>query len=214
MSKKKIATLVCGLTLIGALGVGATLAYFTDSATVSNVFTMGNVNAGLFETGIEDDEEVITEKGLVFEDVLPGSDLAKDPTVRIEEGSANCYIRVKYELVAESEEFKGSLGILKEQLDDQIVADNAKWYYNVNDGYFYYSDIMSAGNTATLFDTVTIPSVWGNESANQKFYMNIYAEAIQSDHLADGIIVSSNNKITGWDLGTITIESYNPPTQP
>ena len=40
MNKKKLLTMVLALVLIGAVGVGATLAYFTDNDSATNVVTM------------------------------------------------------------------------------------------------------------------------------------------------------------------------------
>ena len=49
MNKKKLFTMVLALVLIGAVGVGATLAYFTDNDSATNVVTMGHVNIELTE---------------------------------------------------------------------------------------------------------------------------------------------------------------------
>ena len=56
MSKKKILTIALILCLIAIMAMG-TLAYFTDSDTADNVFTVGNVKIELTETEWNPDAE-------------------------------------------------------------------------------------------------------------------------------------------------------------
>ena len=44
MKKKSIITMVAALAFVGAIGVGSTLAYFTDNDAATNVVTMGHVD--------------------------------------------------------------------------------------------------------------------------------------------------------------------------
>lgn len=49
MDKKKMITMLVALTLVATVGIGATLAYFTDKDAVTNVITMGKVDVSLEE---------------------------------------------------------------------------------------------------------------------------------------------------------------------
>lgn len=80
--KKKIAVAV-SLLLVLALSVGGTIAWLTDSETVTNTFTIGNVDITLGET---------TGPNYKF---VPGKTLAKDPKVTVIAGSEKCYVFVK-----------------------------------------------------------------------------------------------------------------------
>ena len=82
--KKKIAVAV-SLLLVLALSVGGTIAWLTDSAAVTNTFTIGNVDITLGET---------TGPNYKF---VPGKAIAKDPKVTVVADSEACYVFVKVE---------------------------------------------------------------------------------------------------------------------
>lgn len=201
MNKKKVITMLASIALVAVVGVGATLAYFTDSETVSNVVTMGHVDITLYETDAADngDEAVITEEGLTFENVMPGDVLAKDPSVKLNDGSSNAYIRVKLEIVP-AEDATLTEDDLQE-LSEAICADaeeSGDWYYNAQEGYFYYKDIMTVESApAVLFDTVTIPTGWGNNTADQSFAIEVKAEAIQADNF-EPVYDEQTQLVTSW----------------
>lgn len=50
MNKRKLLTLAMSLSMVAILAVGATIAYFTDTDTVTNTFTVGNVSIELIES--------------------------------------------------------------------------------------------------------------------------------------------------------------------
>lgn len=188
MNKKKVITMLASIALVAVVGVGATLAYFTDSENVSNVVTMGHVDITLYETdavaGGNADEVLITEEGLTFENVMPGDVLAKDPSVKLNDGSSDAYIRVKLAVVPAEDATLTEEDL--QELAEAIQTDaeeSGDWYYNAQEGYFYYKDILTAESApAVLFDTVTIPTAWGNNTADQTFTIEVKAEAIQADN--------------------------------
>ena len=66
MKNKKLLTTLGAVALLGAIGVGSTLAYLTDTTgTVTNTFTVGNVT-------FDDDNEV--GSGLRESDVIRDKD--------------------------------------------------------------------------------------------------------------------------------------------
>ncbi len=107
MNKKKVLALVTSVGLIGAIGVGATLAYFTDNDTAGNVVTMGHVDIGLTESVTEAFEEEFGEdnvtvaedgKGITYNQVVPGDFISKIADVDVKEDSQPAYLRMKMEV--------------------------------------------------------------------------------------------------------------------
>ena len=92
MKKKNLFTMVGSLALVGAIGVGATLAYLSDTdGELTNTFTVGE---GL---DIVLDEKVYnesgrTEEGNNYNDVMPGVDYFKDPTVTLVNSETEQYV--------------------------------------------------------------------------------------------------------------------------
>lgn len=201
MKKKTILSLAIALVLIGALGIGSTFAYFTDTEEVSNVITMGKVDITLTEQNDGEPEDV-TITGMTFDDILPGDNLKKDPQVNLADDSKDAYVAVSISVKPEeSDEAEDELFLtdLKE-LYDAIVegmteGDDAKWILNSDnkpsftvaegeeDNYIYYKEKLTQDNpVAVLFKEVDIPTAWGNECEGRKFYIEITAVAIQADN--------------------------------
>lgn len=99
-SRKKYTLFAAAALAVGTLGIGATMAYFTDSAEVTNVFTMGDLDIGLKETDWDPTGPEGDGKNL-----YPGYTVYKNPTVKNltsdENGSEPCYMRMKISLLDE-----------------------------------------------------------------------------------------------------------------
>lgn len=90
--KKKI-TLVVALALVLVVGVFGTLAWLTDTTqTVTNTFTVGNVDITLAETGASTDNSGNQAKSFKM---VPGVEIDKDPKVTVVDGSEDCWLFVK-----------------------------------------------------------------------------------------------------------------------
>ena len=89
MSKKKIISL-CLVVCLLATAIGGTLAYFTDTDSEKNTFTVGNVDIDLTETNKINGEEVT---GNAFENLMPGTEITKTPVVTNNSSEA-AYVRV------------------------------------------------------------------------------------------------------------------------
>lgn len=199
MKREKVITMISMAALVGAVGVGGTLAYFTDSKEVSNIVTMGYVDISLYETDSKEGAVVITEEGLTFDRVMPGDVLRKDPSVKLNEGSADAYIRVKVNIVPAKDASltKEELAELSASIQKDVEAGGS-WYYNPQGGYYYYREVMTEESApAVLFDTVTIPAAWGNNTANQSFTIEVEAEAIQADNF-EPVVDEQSKLVTGW----------------
>ena len=57
MNKKRVTALAVSLSLVAVIGIGATLAYFTDQTDTQNVINMGHVDIDLVEHEITQDED-------------------------------------------------------------------------------------------------------------------------------------------------------------
>ena len=222
MNKKKVLAMVTALALVAVVGIGATLAYFTDKADIQNVITMGHVDINLTENKVEKDadgeyvpvgETELTEEGLTFEDVVPGQTVPKNPTITVEEDSENCYVRAT--VTVESQDIdKDVLDLLTKKLTDQILSTaGSNWTYNGKDGYFYYGSELKAAEKAVLFETVTIPGEWDNAVADKSFSIKIAAEAVQSKYV-DDVLVKDGEKVSGWNLTAEDIQEYEAKEEP
>ena len=181
MKKKKILTMVAAVALVAVIGVGATLAYFTDKDSKTNVVTMGKVDIDLEEPVFsENPDDTIT-------DVKPNQNIVKDPKITVTEGSLDAYVRAKIEFD----------GLNDQQIKDilpLINIDKTKWFLST-DGYYYYKDKMASGESVYLFQNVKIPENWGNEVSGLTFKINVFAEAIQADSFEPDL---EGGLITGW----------------
>lgn len=215
MNKKSLITMLVALCLVGAVGVGATLAYFTDQDSKNNTVVMGAVDITLNEStngrvGTEGTWKE-DETGLEFANVVPGEVVSKSVNVQVDENSQECYIRVKAEFKWNNAETADATlpRVSVAAISDYKTTD---WFYNSDDQYFYYKGVCDAGDTYYLFDRITVPAEWDNDVANQGFDIVLSAEAIQAKYLADGMIVKGDNDmIVSWNLGNNQIKEYNAP---
>ncbi len=200
MKKKQLGLLVLSLATIAVIGVGSTLAYFTDTSVENNVIVMGKVDIDLEEPQFDEENPDKTIEG-----VLPNQVIVKDPTITIVDGSADCYIRTKIEMNDVLNETQ------KAELLAELNIDTNSWYM-AEDGYYYYNQILSTKEDGlkkvVFFDKVTIPEHWGNETVGLEIHLEVSAEAIQSEHF---VPQTEDDMITGWFNSkgeAITAETY------
>lgn len=193
MNKKKLIPLLSAVALVAVIGVGSTLAYFTDNDAANNVVTMGHVNIELDEPEFSAENENNTIKN-----VVPNQTITKDPTITVVAGSESCYLRAKIEITELNDEQVADLLENTNIGEDWVLAE---------DGYYYYQNSVSKSNedqTVDLFDTIVIPAEWGNEVADMTFEINVTAEAIQADNFTPE--TDEAGVINGWN--DITAETY------
>lgn len=216
MNKKKLITALASVTLVAAIGIGATLAYFTDSEGVGNILTMGKVDISLTEESA--DGTPLEEGGLLFEDLVPGDVVEKIPTISLNSGSSDAYIRVRLTFDM-SEEFRKA-NMDADSLYTLLDINTEDWARvettESNDSgtafpvvYYYYQTPLSLeGNSSVdFFSSVSIPKEWGNALADGTFSIHMRAEAIQADNIVEDLILD-NGRIVGWP--DATIEKYLP----
>lgn len=209
MRKRALVTALCAVALIGVVGVGATLAYFTDSENATNVVTMGKVDISLTEPtfGAENPENHIS-------DVVPGQIITKDPTITVAEDSQPAYLRAKIEFKqgeqVMDEKLASELEALLKDSDGNLLTASTMWLKG-DDGYYYYQEAVDPGDSILLFNSVTIPETWENDVRNMEFDIVISAEAIQAENFDP---YNSEGQITAWTYTNgdpITAETYVAP---
>lgn len=97
-SKHKALLLSMCAVLLAAVSFFGTLAYLTDKDTVTNTFTVGSVGLKLDEAEVNPDGTYKTDHDKRVQQnayhLLPGHTYCKDPTVTVEAGSEDAYVRM------------------------------------------------------------------------------------------------------------------------
>ena len=152
-AKKILSLLLCAVLLVGASVMG-TLAYLTSQDDVVNTFTVGKVEIYLDETDT-DESKTNPEEGVTGRDkaneyhLMPGQEYVKDPIVTVKAGSDECFIFVR--VVNEIAEIEAD--------GETTIANQMKANWTLVDGetnVYYYKDVLSAGDTAKVFDKFVI----------------------------------------------------------
>ncbi len=107
MKKKSFIMLLCAIVVMTSVAFG-TIAYLTDRESVTNKFTMGNVDITVDEEVVDPnpdpdpdpdhpDPPERTEEGNEYE-IEPGGEYKKDPTMTVKAGSKEAYVRMMVEI--------------------------------------------------------------------------------------------------------------------
>lgn len=196
MNKKKLLTAAVSTALVAVVGIGATLAYFTDTDEVSNVVTMGHVDIALSE----EETGNIPGEGLTFDNVMPGDVLDKTPQILLYADSQDAYVRMKMDIeITGGIITEADIEELRQGLTEDITGTDTGWYLGA-DGYYYYNEALSADEKVTFFDKVRIPTDWKNNTADGSFTIKLTAEAIQAANVTPETVEPAEGitMITGW----------------
>lgn len=199
--KKKILALCLCVALAATAIVGASLAYFTDTKTATNTFTMGDVKIKLDETNVNDPEgDRVTSNEY---NVYPGAVVTKDPIVH-NVGKNGAYIRATVNVsnwmnlvtayypdfkgTFPNDDYKAALNLLVGNLGEgwSVVGVEAGDVFTIGqfDAKFIlkYDGVLAAGaDTTAMFQTVTIPAGIDNANADSFDEVKVVAQAIQAD---------------------------------
>lgn len=199
--KKKLTLVVTCVVLVAAMVIGGTLAYFTDTKTAENTFTMGNVKITLDETDVKNPQgDRVTSNEY---DVYPGQTVTKDPIVH-NTGKNGAYIRATVNvynwmnLVAAyypdfketfpNDGYKAALNLLVGELGEgwsvvDVVAGDTFTIGQFDAKFVLKYDGVLAANadTTAMFQTVTIPTGIDNANASSFQSVKVVAQAIQAD---------------------------------
>lgn len=201
MTKKKIVSLCLAAVLVVMAIAGATVAYFTDTKTAENTFTMGNVQIKLDETNVNDPEGARVTSNEY--NVYPGAVVTKDPIVH-NTGKNGAYIRATVNIsdwmnlvgayypdfkeTFPNDGYKAALNLLVGTLGEgwSVVGVEAGDVFTIGqfDAKFIlkYDGVLAAGaDTTAMFQTVTIPAGIDNANADSFDEVKVVAQAIQAD---------------------------------
>lgn len=94
---RKIMLALFSAMLLVCVTIGATVAYLTDTKTVTNTFTVGNVAITLDEKDTDNSTSGAERDTANKYHILPGQKYEKDPIVHVTANSEDSYIFVKVE---------------------------------------------------------------------------------------------------------------------
>ena len=201
MTKKRFVAILLCVTLVALAAIGATFAYLTDTKTVNNTFTMGNVAIKLDETNVNDPTgDRVTSNAY---SVYPGAVVTKDTIVH-NTGKNAAYIRATvnvsnwmnlcaayypdFKYTFGQEGYKAALNLLVGELGEgwSVVGVTAGDTFTIGqfDAKFilkYDGKLAAGADTTAMFQTVTIPA--GIDNANTESFsgVKVVAQAIQAD---------------------------------
>ena len=202
-----VALIIC---MVAIIGIGS-LAFFQASKSLTNNFAVAGVDPNdpsatidpnaLFSIKLEETEfrdGGKTETGNTYTDILPGTNLKKDPTVT-NTGMYDAWVRVKV-TVTDAADWKAACA--KHGITDLATIfkeyDATKWDREIaEDVYdqttdtltytYYYKEKVAPNGTAKLFDSVTIPKQFDIQdmASLATFQLKIVGEAIQADNTGE-----------------------------
>lgn len=201
MKKKSILMAAIAVMLVAVLVVGGTLAYFTDTKSATNTFTMGNVAITLDETDVNN-PEARTANGNTY-NVYPGQTVKKDPIVH-NTGKNAAYIRATvnvsnwmnlvsayypdFKETYPNDGYKAALNLLVGELGEgwSVVGVEAGDTFTIGqfDAKFilkYDGKLAANESTTAMFQNVIVPAGLDNANASSFSSVKVIAQAIQAD---------------------------------
>lgn len=161
--KRIVMSVICGL-LVAAVALGGTLAYLTDSESITNTFTVGTGYVGsdaftLDETQIVDGKlpteptDSRTENNQTYSGLLPGTQFAKDPTFHLGKNQDGTHVIESY-IIAKLDKFDAAKaeGYKFFKADGETEGLNNRWVKVAElnpeaelnktklDGYYLYTE--------------------------------------------------------------------------
>ena len=191
MKARKILAMVMALALTAALAVGGTLAYLTSHDSVTNTFTVGNVQITLDETDVKPDGTKDTDARVQTNEyhLLPGHSYIKDPTIHVGSTSEDCWLFVKVE--------DGLAAIEDATTIAAQMAANGWSAVDGQTGVYAYSSKVSANGNVPVFGTFTLKG-----DANVADYANarivVTAYAVQADGFSTAADAWAAAPVTDW----------------
>ena len=196
-TKKTLLMMVCAVMLV-LVSVMGTMAYLTSTDTVTNTFTVGNVQIKLDEAAANADGSLIADAARVKANsykLLPGHTYNKDPMVTVLKGSEESYVKmtVTFTKAAELD------AIFAPGADMTSIFkgyDSTNWIYkgntedttaNTRTYEFWYKEAVAAPTADVpldaLFDKIVVPgSITNAQLATIKdMTITVNAYAIQAD---------------------------------
>lgn len=189
MNKKAITFGAVVLAMSTVVAAGSSLAYFTDSETATNTFTVGDVDIDLTEPLWNPTEEHI---------ISPGAKIEKNPTVT-NVGVNDAYIRVKV-TISDFDTMKSVIPSFASAVNSDIITgfDSTSWDILSEEDSgtdhivtLIYKNILPndpESNSVQVFSGLNIPTYLDEELqalAGENPTITVSAEAVQADGFED-----------------------------
>lgn len=152
----KIAALIAAIVLVIGCTAGGTVAWLVSKpAPITNVFTVGNINATLTEAAKTEKKEF---------KIVPGVDITKDPVATVKANSEDCYLFVQL-----TEENWPNF-TEKSSTTRKVKYEIAQGWTELEDGVYYRvvtkSDTEDQSYPVLQDNKVTVSSTLTKEEAN------------------------------------------------
>ena len=202
--KKKIIALCLIVALAATAVIGGTLAYFTDTKSVQNVFTTGNVNITLTEPNWD----AAAKEDASHAKLMPGRTIAKDPTITVATTSEKAYTFMEVKLSNDFMTLLNAYATFK-NIDVSTVAGQKAlidaWFtskvgpkimsinLSTNSVILGVLSPKNPGQSVTYFDEITVPADIPNGmiKENGTYTIDITAYAIQAEGF-EGVNANAN----------------------
>ena len=193
---KKRKTMIAAIVLLLVFIVGRAIAYFTDTDTATNTFTIGNVDITLSEPNWSTTDSNSNGTPDAAEGLVPGQTVSKDPTVTVASTSKDAYVFVKVQVPCKAD---NSAELFTYTLNSGwavVTGYNGTCTNGVAEKVYAYEgstagtlQSLSANGTATLFNSVTLENITGSEASaiSNAASMPVTAYAIQADGLGSNV---------------------------
>jgi len=193
MFKNKAALSITAIAIVALMIVGATLAWFTNADSATNVVTFGSIVIDVKETDPDDPTKEVD--GVEDYEAMPGDTIDKDPYVK-NTGNNDAYVRAKVTISTDATLPAGktladfvSLGTL-----------GANWAQHTDGFYYYVAKLDSETSSSDLFQTVSFSDDMGNEFAEKTITIKVDVAAIQAENVrADDTAALSVAEMVGFD---------------
>jgi len=182
---KKEKTIIAAIVLLLVFVVGGSVAYFTDTESVTNTFTIGDVDITLTEPSWDETDDNNNDIPDAAESRTPGQVVDKDPTIT-NVGTNDAFVFAKVVAACTT--------------DASPAVPKELFTYTLNSGWYLMTPSNSCNN-----GTVTRIYAYGTSSAMTRLAKNGTAK------LFDEVVV--NTAITGDEAGltgnkTIVVTGY------
>ena len=164
--KKSLIMLVCALIILTSVAFG-TIAYLTDRASVTNRFTIGNVDIAVDETEVDEngdpvpnpdddpnnpnDDNKRTEEENEYP-LVPNSEYVKDPTLTVKAGSKESYVRMMV-TISNASQIDAIFAELRAQYPDKYPNgfEPGAFVTGRNNAVWVYTGAMAKDETANTY---------------------------------------------------------------
>lgn len=177
--------------LLLCLTIGISLAMFADrTESLTNTFELGEIST------VIDEPEPIEPKG--------AKEISKNPTIK-NTGDNPALIRVR--VTMSPQDIVDEYGI-------SCNIDDSKWYYNPDDEFYYYNEILEIGEEISIFDKVISDKAlatqdddgnWVIDNGLEGLEIAVYHESVQTfivdeetgeQIIAENGIIENNGSLT------------------